>query len=78
MRTPNYRRLVEDIERQIADGELVPGAQLPSGRQLQQQYGVGNNAVAQAMMLLREKGLVESHQGKGVFVAVQPAPEEQE
>ena len=68
MTTPNYRRVADELQRQIASGELAPGDQLPSIRQLINHYGVGNNAVHHAMVILKEKRLVVGHQGKGVFV----------
>lgn len=68
-RTPHYQRIVEDIRRRIASGELQPGEQLPSIAQLREQYGVGNTAIRNAMIVLRTEGLVEGHQGKGVYVA---------
>ncbi len=67
--TPNYQRVYDDIRARIISGELKPGEQLPSGAVLQSQYGVGNNALRTAMVLLRTEGWVTSHQGKGVYVA---------
>jgi len=66
--TPNYRRIVDDIKQQIADGRLTPGDQLPTVAALCKQYGVSTTAVRNAMLLLRDQGIVEGHQGKGVFV----------
>lgn len=66
--TPIYRRIVEDIVRQIDIGELRPGDKLPSTRELMARYECGNTAVRNAMIELRLRGLVEGHQGKGVYV----------
>ncbi|MEV4705013.1 winged helix-turn-helix domain-containing protein [Actinoplanes sp. NPDC049316] len=74
--TPSYQRIVDDIKSKIASGELSPGDQLPSARGLQEQYGVGSTAVRNAMLVLRAEGLVEGHQGKGVYVAARPAVSE--
>lgn len=75
MITPSYRRIVDDIKSKIETGELQPGDQLPSMRLLQEQYGVGSTAVRNALLLLRTEGVVEGHQGKGVYVTSSgPAP----
>lgn len=68
MATPNYQRVAADLRRQIQSGELRPGDKLPSIAQLQEQYGVGNNAVHMATVILKSEGLVRGHQGKGVYV----------
>ena len=70
--TPGYRRIVDDVVARIESGELQPGDQLPSHAQLMQQYGVGNTAVRNAILLLHAKGYTEGHQGKGVFVKERP------
>jgi GntR family transcriptional regulator len=71
--TPSYRRIVDDITAKIRSGELSPGDQLPSMRELQEQYGVGSTAVRNALLTLRAQGLTEGHQGKGVYVAAHNA-----
>ncbi|GAB2939318.1 hypothetical protein GCM10027280_29530 [Micromonospora polyrhachis] len=65
---PIYTRIVADIRARIASGELKPGDKLPSMAQLRTQYNASNTAVRNAMLVLREAGLTEGHQGKGVYV----------
>lgn len=67
-REPIYTRIIADIKAKIAAGELRPGDQLPSMSQLQAQYGTSVTAVRNALLVLRSEGVVEGHQGKGVFV----------
>ncbi|WP_431881587.1 winged helix-turn-helix domain-containing protein [Micromonospora chalcea] len=67
-REPIYTRIIADIKAKIASGELGPGDQLPSMTQLQSQYGVSVTAVRNALLVLRSEGIVEGHQGKGVYV----------
>ncbi len=67
--TPSYQRIADDIRNKIKSGELSPGDQLPSMRELQEQYDVGHTAVRNALLVLRTEGLIEGHQGKGVYVA---------
>ncbi len=64
-----YEQIVEQIERRIQRGELRPGDQLPSERELAEQFGVSRTAVREAIKALREKGLVEVYPGRGTFVA---------
>ncbi len=67
--TPLYQRIAADIRAQIESGELRPGDRLPSATELQAKYGSGSTAVRNAMLVLRAEGLVEGHQGRGVYVA---------
>lgn len=64
----SYLRVARDIREKIAAGELKPGAKLPSTAELKELYGVGNTAIRNAMLVLRMEGLIEGHQGKGVYV----------
>jgi GntR family transcriptional regulator, transcriptional repressor for pyruvate dehydrogenase complex len=63
-----YEQIVEQIERSIVEEKLKPGDQLPTERELAQQFGVSRTAVREAVKTLTEKGLVESHSGRGTFV----------
>ncbi len=70
---PIYTRIVADIRASIASGELKPGDKLPSVAELRAHYSASNTAVRNAMLVLREAGLVQGHQGKGVYVRVPEA-----
>ena len=63
-----YQRIVDDIAARIESGELPPGAKLPSSRELQEQYNTSHMTVRTAVTILRDRGLVESVSGVGVFV----------
>ena len=63
-----YEKIVEQIERRILSGELKVGDQLPSERELGDQFHVSRTAVREAVKALREKGLVEVHPGRGTFI----------
>lgn len=63
------RRIVADIRARIESGELRPGARLPTQRQLREQYGCSENPVKRAVDMLEAAGLIETHQGKGMWVA---------
>lgn len=67
--TPEFRRVVDDIAARIARGELHPGQQLGSYRQLAGEFDVGVSTIRTALMILGERGLVVGRPGKGTFVA---------
>ncbi|WP_431784852.1 GntR family transcriptional regulator [Streptomyces chumphonensis] len=57
-----------EIRTRIATGDLSPGEQLPSTRNLVEQFQVPERAIYAAVALLKASGHVYSRQGKGVFV----------
>lgn len=63
-----YEQIVQQIEQSIVEGLLKPGDQLPTERELAQQFGVSRTAVREAVKILTEKRLVESFSGRGTFV----------
>lgn len=66
---PIYRQLVEQVRRLIAGGQLQPGAELPSVRELAQTHAVNPMTVSKAYALLETEGLLERHRGKPMTVA---------
>ncbi len=66
---PIYRQLVEQIRRLISGGQLPPGAELPSVRDLALQYAVNPMTISKAYALLEAEGLLERHRGKPMTVA---------
>ena len=67
-----YQRIADDLRTQILRGDLAPGSSLPSEATLVRQYGSSRGPVRQAINLLRSEGLVDGHQGRGVFVRRRP------
>ncbi|MEU8263492.1 winged helix-turn-helix domain-containing protein [Micromonospora sp. NPDC048999] len=67
-----YQRIVDDIVAGIESGDLPPGSKLPSSRELQEQYKTSHMTVRTAVTILRDRGLVESVSGVGVFVRERP------
>ena len=65
---PIYLQIIDRIETQIASGELKPGDQLPTVRQLAADLRVNFNTVARAYRLLDEAGLISTQQGRGTYV----------
>jgi len=65
------RTIAEAIRSQIESGELPPGAQLPSERDLASTYGTARNTAREAIRILSDAGLVITDHGKGSFVRPQ-------
>jgi GntR family transcriptional regulator len=57
---------------QIRDGRLAPGEQLPTLREMAEASGLNVNTVRAVYRRLEQKGLIESQQGSGTFVAGAP------
>lgn len=55
---PMYLRIGEDLRQKIESGELGRGTQLPTERQLRNQYGTSRKVVRDAVEWLRSRGLV--------------------
>ncbi|MDG4834849.1 winged helix-turn-helix domain-containing protein [Solwaraspora sp. WMMD1047] len=69
---PVYRRIMRAIEADIASGELKPGDRVPSTAQLVEQYQCSAPTVRQALARLQERGVLQGHQGRGVYVNQAP------
>jgi DNA-binding GntR family transcriptional regulator len=67
--TPVYQRVIDDIEAKIRAGELRPSDRLPSLAELTRVYGCSAQPVKTALRLLQYGGLLQGHQGRGVYVA---------
>lgn len=72
-RGPHLSTLVaSSISREIVQGRLQPGDQLPTEQQLATTFGVSRNVVREAIAQLRSEGRIWSQQGRGAFVSEQP------
>jgi len=60
--------VAEQIVKQLRNGELQSGTQLPPQRELAQLLGVGRSSVREAINALVVMGVLEAVQGKGTFV----------
>jgi GntR family transcriptional regulator len=67
--TPIYRQIIEQVKLGVATGTLAAGDALPSVRNLAEQNLVNANTVVKAYAELVRDGVLESHHGKGYFVA---------
>ena len=66
---PFYRQIVDQTADLIRSGQLGPGTQLPSVRELAQQLLVSLITVRRAYSDLENAGLVALRQGYGTYVA---------
>jgi GntR family transcriptional regulator len=66
---PIYRQIISQILYAIARGDLAPGTQLPTVRQLAAQLSVNPNTVIKAYKELEIRGNLETRQGTGTFVS---------
>ncbi|MEO1592700.1 MAG: GntR family transcriptional regulator, partial [Cyanobacteria bacterium J06632_22] len=71
MTVPLHVSISEKLRQQIDKGEYQPGGKLPSEHQLMDLFSVSRITVRQAISNLINQGLVQSQQGKGVFVTPQ-------
>jgi GntR family transcriptional regulator len=67
-----YRQIADRLRAAINNGELAPGEQLPSERDLMEAYGAARGTVRQAVAILRAEGLIETEHGRGGFVRRRP------
>jgi GntR family transcriptional regulator len=67
--TPIYRQIIDQVKLGVATGALAAGDALPSVRSLAEQNVVNANTVIKAYAELVREGVLDSHHGKGFFVA---------
>ena len=72
---PPYARIVAEIRRRIASGELSAGDRVPSTRHIVQEWGVAMATATKVLTTLRQEELVRTVAGVGTVVASpEPAP----
>ena len=65
---PIYVQIEDSIHSFIAAGQLQPGEQLPTIRELAADIRVNLNTVARAYFELDREGVISTQRGKGTFV----------
>ena len=68
---PAYRQVIDQVRGGMAAGQLAPGDQLPTVRQLAVDLAINPNTVVRAYRELELGGLLETHQGTGTFISTQ-------
>jgi DNA-binding FadR family transcriptional regulator len=63
-----HLEVVDAVLAAVRDGELAPGARLPSDRELSQRLGVSRLTAREGMLALELAGIVDVRPGAGAFV----------
>lgn len=63
-----YVTIYGKIEDMIKQNQFQTGEKLPGENELAEQLGVSRGTLRQALLLLREDGMIYNHQGKGNFI----------
>ncbi len=66
---PVYRQLIDQVQAGIATGVLALGHQLPTVRQVAVDLAINPNTVMRAYRELEIRGVLDTQQGTGTFIA---------
>lgn len=69
---PEYQRLMRRIRAAIISGEYPVGSPIPSTTELVEESKMSRPVVRRAVDQLKAEGILEGHQGKGVYVSEVP------
>lgn len=72
--TSRQEQLANIFESQIDEGQLAPGARMPSVRTVSEQHGISTSAALQAYRLLQERGILVARPQAGFYVAAPREP----
>lgn len=67
-----YQHVADSVRRRILGGKLGPGEQLPTERELCEQFGASRITIRRALQILADELLIERRQGLGTFVSPSP------
>jgi len=66
---PVYRQLIDQVQSAVASGALSTGTQLPTVRQVAVDLAINPNTVLRAYREMEIRGLLDTQQGMGTFIA---------
>ncbi len=69
---PLYLQVIEQVKRRVAVGDLPPGTELPSIRELAAGLKISVITIKRAYLELERDGVIATRQGKGSVVADRP------
>lgn len=72
---PIYIQIMNQIKHKIVTGDLTPGDQLPTVRQLAADLRVNFNTIARAYRMLDDAGIISTQHGRGTFILSPPSDE---
>src|ERR1700692_1291247 len=70
---PVYRQLIDQVQGAIASGARQPGDQLPTVRLVAVELAINPNTVLRAYREMEIRGILDTQQGTGTFIADRPA-----
>lgn len=68
-----YQHVADSVRRHILDGKIGPGEQLPTERELCDQFSASRITIRRALQILADEMLIERRQGLGTFVSPSPS-----
>lgn len=71
-KTLKYYKLMEDLKKQILEGEFKPKDKLPSENELAARYQVSRQTVRKALSILENAGFIYAEHGRGTFCSELP------
>jgi DNA-binding transcriptional regulator YhcF (GntR family) len=66
---PIFAQIAELFADDIVAGRILPGARLPSARDIAASFEVNPNTAARALQSLAESGIAQAERGTGYFVS---------
>ncbi len=72
---PIYTQITDQVRALVERGDLKPGDQLPTVRQLATELRINFNTVARAYRILDEAGLISTQHGRGTYIWETPTEE---
>src|SRR5271165_7537310 len=66
---PVYRQIIDQVQGGLASGLLATGDQLPTVRQVAVDLAINPNTVLRAYREMEIRGLLDTEQGTGTFIA---------
>src|SRR6202035_1866238 len=70
---PVYRQIIDQVLGGMASGKLAVGDQIPTVRQVAVDLAINPNTVVRAYREMEIRGVLETQQGTGTFIARQKA-----
>ncbi|MDE0969398.1 MAG: phosphonate metabolism transcriptional regulator PhnF [Octadecabacter sp.] len=71
MKNTSWKLIRDAIEKDISEGQLLPGEKVPTEPELVERYGAGRHSVRRAISDLAKQGMLSVEQGRGTFVGEQ-------
>lgn len=68
-----YQHIADSVRRHILGGKFGPGEQLPTERELCDQFSASRITIRRALQILADEMLIERRQGLGTFVSPSPS-----